>query len=113
MAVALSARTGVRMTLDEITEHRRRRYNATVTYLRKVHSELMIVRVNPDFPKPAHRAGQYASLGLGRWEPRLPGCQDEVRKPGDESRLVRRTYSFSCSILGNRGELLELDKENW
>jgi ferredoxin--NADP+ reductase len=73
----------------------------------------MIARVRPDFPRPAHRAGQYTSLGLGRWEPRLPGCQDEVRKPGDDSRLVRRTYSLSCSILGNRGELLELDQENW
>ena len=33
------------MTLDEIADLRRGRYNATVVLLRKVHSDLMILRV--------------------------------------------------------------------
>jgi ferredoxin--NADP+ reductase len=101
------------MTLDEIADLRRGRYNATVVLLRKVHSDLMILRVRPDFPKPAHRAGQYTTLGLGMWEPRHPDCQDEIRKPGDESRLVRRAYSISCSVLDEEGRLLDAARADW
>lgn len=95
------------MLPDEIAEARQRRYNGTVTWLRKPHHELMIVRVKPDFPKPAHRAGQYCSLGLGNWEPRFPGCQEENLKPADESRVVRRAYSISNSILDDTGKLMD------
>jgi ferredoxin--NADP+ reductase len=101
------------MTLDEIADLRRRRYNATVVWLRKVHSDLMILRVRPDFPVPPHRAGQYTTLGLGKWEARLPGCQEEVRKPGDEGRLVRRAYSISSPILGDDGRLLDHGRADW
>jgi ferredoxin--NADP+ reductase len=101
------------MTLDEIAELRLRRYNATVVSLRKAHSDLMVLRVRPDFPIPPHRAGQYTTLGLGMWEPRFPGCQDEVRKPGDDARLARRAYSLSCSVLDGTGQLLDLDRADW
>jgi ferredoxin--NADP+ reductase len=101
------------MTPDEIAEQRRRRYNATVTSLRKVHSDLLVLRVRPDFPIPPHRAGQYTTLGLGMWEPRFPGCQDEVRRLGDEGRLVRRAYSLSCSVLDLNGQLSELHRADW
>jgi ferredoxin--NADP+ reductase len=84
------------MTPDQIAELRRQKYNATLVYLHKTHSDLMIMRVRPDFPRPAHRAGQYTALGLGTWEPRFPGCQEEVLAPGEESRLARRSYSISC-----------------
>jgi ferredoxin--NADP+ reductase len=101
------------MTPDEIAEHRRRRYNATVASLRKTHSDLMVLRVRPDFPRPQHRPGQYCTLGLGMWEPRFPGCQEEVRKPGDEAKVVRRAYSLSCSVLGDDLRLLDLDATDW
>ncbi|HEY1380286.1 MAG TPA: ferredoxin--NADP reductase [Gemmataceae bacterium] len=101
------------MTPDEIADLRRRRYNATVASLHKVHSDLMVLRARPDFGRPPHRAGQYCTLGLGMWEPRFPGCQEEVRKPGDEGRVVRRAYSLSCSVLGEDGRLLDLDATDW
>jgi ferredoxin--NADP+ reductase len=101
------------MTLAEIAELRRRRYNATVAVLRKAHSDLMIVRVRPDFQIPVHRSGQYCTLGLGMWEPRFPGCQEEMRRPGDEAKVVRRAYSLSCSILGDNDSLLDLQSIDW
>jgi ferredoxin--NADP+ reductase len=101
------------MTPDEIAEHRRRRYNATVASLRKTHSDLMVLRARPDFPRPQHRPGQYCTLGLGMWEPRFPGCQEEMRKPGDEAKVVRRAYSLSCSVLGDDHRLLDLDATDW
>ena len=101
------------MTVEEIADLRRRRYNATVVLLAKPNPDLMIMRVRTDFLKPPHRAGQFTSLGLGMWEPRFPGCQEEVREAGDESKLVRRAYSLSCSVLGDDGRLLNLDEENW
>jgi ferredoxin--NADP+ reductase len=101
------------MTPEQVAALRQKRYNATVSRLRKVHSDLMIVRVSPDFPRPPHRPGQYCSLGLGFWEPRHPGCTEEVLPPGNEQNLVRRAYSISCSVLDDDGRLLDLPSTNW
>jgi ferredoxin--NADP+ reductase len=101
------------MTPEQIADLRRQRYNATVTWLRKTHSDLMILRVQPDFPLPVHKPGQYCSLGLGFWEPRHPGCQEETATEQEETRLVRRAYSISCSILDDDGKLLNRDQVNW
>jgi len=51
------------------------------------------------FSVPAHKPGQYFTLGMGQWEPRASGCQDERPKPGDET-----TYSPSvfAELLGSR-----------
>jgi len=87
------------MTPEEITVMRQRRYNAAVAYLHRPNPDLMIVRVRPDFPVPQHEPGQYCTLGLGNWEPRFPGSQDEELKPSDESRVVLRAYSISHPIL--------------
>src|SRR5205085_10766252 len=57
--------------------------------------------------------GQDTTLGLGGWEPRCPGCQDEHPKPGDDAKVVRRAYSISCSVLGDGGELLDLAATDW
>jgi ferredoxin--NADP+ reductase len=95
------------MTPEEIHELRRTRYNTTVVALRRAHSDLMTVRVRPDFRLPAHKPGQYTSLGLGYWEPRVPGCEDERLPPGDETKLARRAYSISSSILDDDGKLLD------
>lgn len=100
------------MLPEEIADARQRRYNGTITWLRKPNPDLLIMRVTPDFPRPPHRAGQYCSLGLGNWEPRSPGCQEENLKPGDESRLVRRAYSISNSIIDESGELMDVAGRN-
>ncbi len=103
------------MTLspEAIATLRSERYNGTIIRLQKVHTDLLILRVQPDFTLPKHLPGQYCSLGLGNWEPRLPGCQEEALPDESESRLVRRPYSLSCSILGEQGELLDLEPANW
>ncbi len=101
------------MTPEQIAELRRARYNATVVGLRKVHGDLMILRVRPDFARPPHKPGQYTSLGLGCWEPRFPGCQEETLAPGDEGKLARRAYSISCSVLDDEGRLLDRDRTDW
>lgn len=101
------------MTVDQIAELRRARYNATVVALKRIHSDLMIMRVRPDAPPPLHEPGQYCTLGLGMWEPRFPGCQDEMRKPGDEGRVIRRAYSLSCAVLDDHDRLLDLHNSDW
>jgi len=101
------------MSPEEVAELRRTKYNATVTWMRKTHSDLMILRVRPDFPRPVHKPGQYSTLGLGYWEPRFPGCQEEALQPGEESKLARRAYSISCSVLSAKGELEDIEHTDW
>jgi ferredoxin--NADP+ reductase len=101
------------MTADEIAEHRRKRYNGTVVYLKKIHSDLMVFRVKPDFPRPNHLPGQYCALGLGNWEPRVEGCQHEDLKPEDLTKVVRRSYSISNSIYSEPGVLRDLTKDEF
>src|SRR5438132_7978540 len=101
------------MSPEEIAELRRPRYNASVASMRRAHSDLVIFRVRPDFPLPRHKPGQYSTLGLGFWEPRFPGCQAEELAPGDETKLARRAYSISCSVLDEAGQLLKLETADW
>jgi ferredoxin--NADP+ reductase len=101
------------MLPEELADLRRKRYNATVVGLRKHHSDLMILRVRPDFPRPIHKPGQYCTLGLGYWEPRFPGCQEEVLPPGEETKLCRRAYSISCSVLDKDGALEDIAHTDW
>lgn len=90
------------MTPDRINDLRRQKYNATVLSLTKVHSDLMILRVRPDAPLQPHQPGQYTTLGLGYWEPRHPGCQEEAPlSPDEEARLARRSYSISHPVLAD------------
>lgn len=89
----------------DVEELRRRHYNATISWMRRVHSDLLVLRVVPEGPLPAVRPGQWATLGLGYWEPWLSGCR--VEEPGPElvSRLVRRAFSVSSPLFdpdGNR-----------
>src|SRR5262249_43458370 len=101
------------MTPDEIAELRRQRYNATVALLRRTHSDLMIIRVRPDFPVPYHNPAQYTTVGMGCWAPPSPGCQEEILKPGEEVKLARRSYSISCSVLDEGGNLLDCEHNDW
>jgi ferredoxin--NADP+ reductase len=101
------------MTAEEIAELRLRRYNATVVSLKLLNPDLMVLRVKPDVPRPPHHAGQYCTLGLGYWEPRVEGCQVETLPPGDETKVVRRAYSISCSIYSEPGRLMRLEENDW
>jgi ferredoxin/flavodoxin---NADP+ reductase len=102
-----------RMNPEQIGELRRKHYNATLVWQRRVHSDLMLLRVRPDFALPPHQPGQYSTLGLGYWEPRFPGCQEETLAAGQEGKLARRSYSISCSILDEQGQLERLERTGW
>ena len=101
------------MTPDDIALARRQRYNATVVHLHKVHSDLMVLRVRPDFPRPAHKPGQYCTLGLGNWEPRAAGCQAEGLSDADRAKVVRRSYSVGSSIYSSPGVLRDMAQDDW
>ena len=81
-------------------------YNATITKFERSHSDLWILRVRPDHGDTHHVAGQYATLGLGYWEPRADGARD----PGLEKswpRLIRRSYSISSPLFDPTGYLFD------
>jgi len=101
------------MTPGQIAELRRTRYNAKIVWLQKPHPDLMIIRVKPDAPRQPPQPGQYCTLGLGNWEPRVPGCGDEQLELQDEEKMVRRAYSISCSVLDERQQLLDIDQTDW
>ncbi|VTR94953.1 ferredoxin--nadp reductase : Probable ferredoxin--NADP reductase OS=Planctomyces maris DSM 8797 GN=PM8797T_00487 PE=4 SV=1: NAD_binding_1 [Gemmata massiliana] len=101
------------MTAEEITELRQRRYNATVVSLKLLNPDLMVLRVKPDFPRPPHHPGQYCTLGLGYWERRTERCQVETLAAGEETKVVRRAYSISSSILDESGHLMRPEDNDW
>ena len=101
------------MTTEEIADLRKLRYNSTVVHLDKVNSDLMVLRVKPDFPRPTYLAGQYCALGLGNWEARAEGCQAENLKPEDLPKLVRRSYSISSSIYQQPGHLRDMAQDDF
>jgi ferredoxin--NADP+ reductase len=101
------------MTPEQIAAFRRQKYNATVTRLIKVHSDLIIMRVRADSPLQPHKPGQYTALGLGYWEPRFPGTAEENLPSTDLVKLARRSYSISCSVLDDRRQLLDRSNADW
>ena len=80
-------------------------YNATVAKITPVHDELRILRVVPDGSLPPFQSGQFTSLGLGNWEPRVAGVDEEHLDPLHLRRLSKRAYSLSCSMLDASGQL--------
>ncbi len=101
------------MNSEQIAEFRKQRYNATLTKIHRTHSDLMILRVTPDFKVPVHKAGQYTSLGLGYWEARHPETTPETVPAGTESQLVKRAYSIGCSVVDDNHQLLDITASNW
>jgi len=89
-----------------IDELRDEHYNATITKFEPTHSDLWVLRVKPDQREAAHLPGQYASLGLGFWEPRI----DDAVDPGLDDRwdkLIRRSYSISSRMFDHHGYLAD------
>jgi ferredoxin--NADP+ reductase len=92
----------------EVEELRRRHYNATVGEEHIHHGSVMILRVKPDRPMPAPRAGQWLELGLGIWEPVKEGALAGTPRRLPPDALVKRAYSVSSPILSpDRSRLVE------
>ena len=81
-------------------------YNATLTRVVRSNPGLWIVRILPDRGRLQFIPGQYTTLGLGTWEPRVEGAQEETPAPGQRARLIQRAYSFSHPVLREDGARL-------
>ncbi|MBI2880476.1 MAG: hypothetical protein HYY21_02750 [Candidatus Tectomicrobia bacterium] len=83
------------------------KYNASVLSIRRVHDGLVVLRVQPDGGPLAFEPGQYVGLGLGFWEERVEGSQEESgRQKEKKDHLARRPESFSHPILTDDRERL-------
>jgi ferredoxin--NADP+ reductase len=94
----------------ELDRLRRTHYNARLAKIIEVHEDLRILRVVPDQGVPSFLPGQYCVLGLGNWEPRVAGCQEDFLEPSQLGKLLKRAYSFSCPMLDDAGNLLPVDR---
>ena len=90
----------------EVTSLQAKHYNATLIRVIEVHSDLRILRVRPDEHSTGFEPGQYTTLGLGNWEPRVTGVDEEALSDDEQRKLLRRAYSFSCPMLNDSGALL-------
>ena len=97
----------------DIAQLRSEKYNATIEFIHRIHSDLMVIRVKPDKFPITHKAGQYTLLGLGNWEPRLPGVIDENLPETERAKLIRRSYSISATILEENGTLADNASNPW
>ena len=87
-------------------ELRARHYNATIARFDKAHSDLWRIQIKPDIGDTSHRAGQYATIGLGYWEPRIDAAADQI-KDGQIEKLIRRSYSISSPVVDEYGYLVD------
>jgi ferredoxin--NADP+ reductase len=101
-------RRGFTSVIDELrAEH----YNATITHFEPTHSDLWVLRIRPDHGDVSHLPGQYASLGLGYWEPRIDDAEDDNLDQRWD-KMVRRSYSISSRMWDEHGYLTgDLDSD--
>lgn len=91
---------------EEIRDLRREHYNATITYFDHSHDDLWVLRVQPDAAEVGHVPGQYATLGLGYWEPRVDDA-DEGLTAERRRKMIRRSYSISSPVFDQHGYLVD------
>jgi ferredoxin--NADP+ reductase len=105
---AAAAITGI--STAEMETLRTEHYNATISYLRKAHDDLWIFGVEPDDEPLSYQAGQYTTLALGFWEPRIDHLTEDL-DDDQRRKLARRSYSVSSSMIAEDGSLLDPAKE--
>ena len=92
---------------------RKEHYNSTITHIREHNSELWVLRVRHDEPIEPFKGGQYTTLALGYWEPRADDVLEDFESdPELKTKLVRRSYSVSSSIIDDDGELMPADPDD-
>ena len=79
------------------------KYNATVSHIEKITSDLWIFRIESDSKKDDFKAGQFITIGLGSWEKRLEGCEQEYKFK--ENNIGKRAYSVSSPMINGDGLL--------
>jgi ferredoxin--NADP+ reductase len=97
-----------------VTARHREPYNATLAGVRRVHEDLVVMRVRPDSPIPAYEPGQGITIGVGMWEPRVPGLPPEELAQTETKSIVRRPFSISSPILHDtEPRLLQPEEEDF
>lgn len=94
---------------EEASELREKLYNATIIERIDAHSELARFCIRPDSPIPPFDPGQYVALGIGNWEARLEGTQEQAIPEKNLRKLTRRAYSISCPMIGPDGQVAPVD----
>lgn len=97
----------------EIKQLCEKHYNATIIERIDVHEELARFRIRPDNPVPPFEPGQYVTLALGNWEPRLLGTQPEDLPANRSRKLARRAYSISCPLVDAQGKVATVDSVDY
>ena len=98
---------------SDVSELRDKFYNATIVE-RVDHTEsLARFRIRPDSGVPTFDPGQYVTLGLGNWEPRLADTQPEEVPEKKLRRVTQRAYSISCPMVGDDGKVAPVDSVNY
>ena len=97
------------LTQSEVDSLREKHYNATVIERIDCNEDLARFRVVPDGGMPEFQPGQYVTLGLGYWEPRLEGTQEEVVPEKKRTRVAKRAYSIACPLLDDHQRLAPVD----
>ncbi len=87
---------------------REQNYNATITWIREHNPDLWVMRIEPDEPVEPFKPGQYTTLGLGFWEPRIDDVAEDFESdPEQRNKMARRSYSVASSIVDDLGQLVE------
>jgi ferredoxin/flavodoxin---NADP+ reductase len=100
-----STDSGDSLALSGPNSLRQTHYNATLVAIREVQRDLRILRIVLDEGIPKFSPGQYATLGLGNWESRVEGVDEEHLDGLHKERMCKRAYSISCSMLDDRAAL--------
>ncbi|TWT90329.1 Ferredoxin--NADP reductase [Pseudobythopirellula maris] len=105
------------LTGDHVAELRKTHYNATVTWFERLNDSLLRMRVRLDDgvsdtgPALHYDAGQYTTLGMGYWEPRVEGAQAETLNEKMLQKVVKRAYSISSRLLDDDGKVVPAGDE--
>ncbi len=99
----------VPVSADEAIELRKNHYNATIIKRIDHNDDLARFHIKPDNGVPTFAAGQYVTLGLGNWEPRLEGTQKEELPDKKLRRVTQRAYSISCPLVDDNGQVSPVD----
>lgn len=107
-----------RLTEADIQKLRDEHYNATITHLWKPTRHLMRIRVRLDDgvkeggPALNYEPGQYTTLGMGYWEPRVPEAQKEDLTDKQLGKVAKRAYSISCRLIADLDTVSEAGNED-
>lgn len=103
----------MRLSDQQIAQLRSANYNAQVAELRRIHEDLLVMRIRPDDAGLQLVAGQYTVLGLGNWETRVRDTQSEQLDTKALETVVKRAYSVSCPLMEANGRVTRVDAKPW